>query len=240
APAPGRPAELRPLRGAADEASELRRRALVRAPLLEAMGVPVRSRPVAGDWHADPAHWARLGPALLEAVRAHRAAHPLQPGPSLEEARRALDLPDRALVEALVVPPLRLADGRVVERTDTLPPAVERAVEAVLADLARQPFAAPDVERLRELRLGRTELAAAVRAGRLERVADGLVLAPGYRRRAAELLARLPQPFATADARRALGTSRRVAVPLLEELDRAGITRRGADDRRTLTTGPDR
>jgi selenocysteine-specific elongation factor len=48
------------------------------------------------------------------------------------------------------------------------------------------------------------------------------------------MLATLPQPFTTAEARQALGTTRRVAIPLLEYLDRTGITQRLPDDRRRL------
>ena len=36
----------------------------------------------------------------------------------------------------------------------------------------------------------------------------------------------LPQPFTTSDARQALGTTRRVVIPLLEHLDARGWTRR--------------
>jgi len=43
---------------------------------------------------------------------------------------------------------------------------------------------------------------------------------------AARVLAGLPQPFTTSQARQAWGTSRRVAVPLAEWLDARGITRR--------------
>ena len=60
------------------------------------------------------------------------------------------------------------------------------------------------------------------------------VLAPGAEAKAARILARLPQPFTSAAARQALGTTRRVAIPLLEYLDRAGITQRLPDDRRRL------
>jgi selenocysteine-specific elongation factor len=48
------------------------------------------------------------------------------------------------------------------------------------------------------------------------------------------MLGRLPQPFTLSEARQALGTTRRVAVPLLEFLDRRGLTRRLPDDRRTV------
>ncbi|WP_432562038.1 selenocysteine-specific translation elongation factor [Kineococcus sp. SYSU DK003] len=229
-----RAAELADVTGP-DLAGELRRRRLVRGRRLRAMGVPVAGTPVAGDWYADPDFWAGRREQLRTVVRAFAAANPLQPGPSLEQTRRLLGLPDLDLVTALVQDPLRVREGRVVERTDDLPPAVEKSVAAVLTDLAREPFLAPDVERLRDLRLGRSELAAAVRAGRLERVAEGIVLAPGFRDRAVEALSRVPQPFSTSEARRALGTSRRVAVPLLEALDAAGRTVRDADDRRRLT-----
>jgi hypothetical protein len=60
------------------------------------------------------------------------------------------------------------------------------------------------------------------------------VLAPGAAAEAARALAGLPQPFTAAEARQALGTTRRVAIPLLEYLDRAGITQRLPDDRRRV------
>ena len=40
------------------------------------------------------------------------------------------------------------------------------------------------------------------------------------------VLAGLPQPFTTSEARQALATTRRVVVPLLEHLDGRGWTRR--------------
>jgi len=55
------------------------------------------------------------------------------------------------------------------------------------------------------------------------------VLAPGAQVQATQILAGLPQPFTTAEARQALGTTRRVAIPLLEYLDRSGITQRLPD-----------
>lgn len=85
---------------------------------------------------------------------------------------------------------------------------------------------APEADELAELRLGTRELAAAERVGRLLRLADGVVLEPKAPARAMRELARLPQPFTTSQARQALGTSRRVAIPLLEHLDGKGWTRR--------------
>ena len=51
---------------------------------------------------------------------------------------------------------------------------------------------------------------------------------------ASKLLADLPQPFTVAEAKAALRTSRRVAVPLLELLDQRGATRRLPDSRRLI------
>jgi selenocysteine-specific elongation factor len=134
---------------------------------------------------------------------------------------------------------LVVRDGRIVGAAGVgLPAEIRAGVEAVRADLADSPFVAPEAYRLAELGLGRRELAAAVRAGALLKVADGIYLLPGADTAAAAVLADLSQPFTLSEARRALGTTRRVAVPLLELLDARGLTRRGPDDRRTLAPGP--
>ena len=104
----------------------------------------------------------------------------------------------------------------------------------MLADLARDPFLAPEAGRLRELGLDSRAIAAAARAGLLLRVTEQIVLAPDAQTSAARLLAGLPQPFTATEARQVLGTTRRVAIPLLEHLDRAGVTQRLPDDRRRL------
>lgn len=108
------------------------------------------------------------------------------------------------------------------------------AAQALRRDLANSPFLAPQAGRLKELGLEPKVIAAAARAGLLIRISDHIVLAPGADAEAALVLAKLPQPFTTAQARQALQTTRRVAIPLLEHLDRAGITQRLPDDRRQL------
>ena len=121
-----------------------------------------------------------------------------------------------------------------------LPPRVDKAVRTVQEWLAAEPFRAPEADELADLRLGTRELAAAVRCGRLTRIAEGIVLGPDAFDRAAGILAELPQPFTVSEARRAMGTTRRVAVPLLEQLDAKRITRRRDDGTRTLNMHPDR
>ena len=132
----------------------------------------------------------------------------------------------------------RPADGAAQLPRPDLPARVSDAVRVVLADLADAPFSAPDAERMRELGLDARAAAAAERAGLLLRLPGNVLLAPDAADRAARILAGLPQPFTAAEARKALQTSRRVVIPLLEWLDRKGITRRLADDRRTMREPP--
>ena len=219
----------------------LRRHGLLRASTLLAMGVTEHPPPVTGEWLADPGRWAELAQCLAEAVTAHAARAPLAPGLTLEAARAALRLPDRRLVEALVKPPLTVRDGLVgvtrpagLPGAPALPAAVASAVRLIRTELSTAPFAAPDADRLRRLGLDLRAIAAAERAGMLLRVSDQIVLAPGADAAAADILATLPQPFTAAAARQALQTTRRVVIPLLEHLDRTGVTVRLPDDRRTV------
>ncbi|TSI15382.1 selenocysteine-specific translation elongation factor [Brevibacterium aurantiacum] len=169
-------------------------------------------------------------------VKAKLAAEPLAAGvpeKALAEQLRRVDppLPDgggqelvaaiasRAgldTVKGMVRPPGHTAD---------LGPA-EAGVAEVERRLAVNPFAAPEADDLRELRLGVRELAVAESAGRLLRLGDGVVVSPRTPAQAMRLLAGLDQPFTTSAARKALGTTRRVVIPLLEHLDGRGWTRR--------------
>ncbi|MGC4835811.1 selenocysteine-specific translation elongation factor [Micromonospora vinacea] len=233
---------LAELDGRPDLAGELRRRRLVRSGALLRMGVPAQNgpayaEPVAGDWLADPAHWRRLGEQLTEEVARHAREHPLEPGMPVDALRQRLALPDRVLVEALVRPPLRIHAGRVgAAGADALPEPVARAVQRVRAEYGDRPFRAPEADRLVDLGLGPREIGAAVRAGALLRLADNVVLLPDALDDAVRVLAGLPQPFTLSAARQALDTTRRVAVPLLELLDRRGATRRLPDDARIVVT----
>lgn len=233
-----RAAELAALASAAPEhvaAAWLRRRRFLDTAAFRRAGLPVVGSEI-GRLRVDDDAWLAAANRVPGVVAAWSAAHPIAAGMPLGVLRQALDLPDIDVTERLVAgTSLSLVDGLVRDRArDTLPAKVSHAVAALEKELAAAPFAAPDTDRLADLGLGRRELAAAARAGRLLRVAEGIVLLPDAPQRAAALLAGLPQPFTVSEARRALGTSRRVAVPLLELLDRTGVTKRAADSSRHL------
>jgi len=231
-----RAAELADMTGTADPRAEVSRRKLVLVRDVIAMGAVPTASPVAGNWLADPAWWRELGGRLRAVTQAHAASHPLDPGLPAEAARQQLGLPDRSLVEALVRPPLTYQGGKIYcsPAVPGLPPQLRAAVEAIRSDLRGNPYLAPDSGRLRELRLDQRQLAAAVRAGYLLRVSPEVYLLPGADEQAARILADLPQPFTLSQARQALGTTRRVAVPLLELLDRLGHTERLDETRRRI------
>jgi selenocysteine-specific elongation factor len=96
------------------------------------------------------------------------------------------------------------------------------------------PFAAPEQQQLVALGLGRRELGAAAAARLILLLAGDIALLPTAPGIAAERLRSLSQPFTLSAARQALGTTRRVAVPLLEHLDRVGITERVDGELRRL------
>jgi selenocysteine-specific elongation factor len=221
--------------GPTGAAADLARRRVVRADDFAAMGWPVPAGATrVGPWLLAPGLVEDLAGRLPDVVARYRRLRPLEAGPPAEVARRALELPDADLVAALVRPPLVLRDGRVQEAAAGLPDAVQRAVDAVRARLAAEPFAAPEAPELAAAGLGPRELAAAVRSGQLLRIAEGVYLAPGAPQEAAARLRSLPQPFTLSQARQAWGTSRRVAVPLAEELDARGVTTRLPDGTRRL------
>ncbi len=131
---------------------------------------------------------------------------------------------------------LEVRDGllREPDAGPRLPDAVDRGVTAVEKRLRAQPFRAPEADELSRLGLGPKQLAAAERAGRLLRIADGVVLLPDAPDRGVRVLAALGEPFTVSAARRALETTRRVAVPLLERLDADGRTVSHGDGTRTV------
>lgn len=217
---------------------ELATRGVVRRSLLRRIGVDVTALPqgalAAGDWLVSPGRAQRWRAELPDVVA--RLATPLQPGVPAAAVAHELGLPDPALVAGLLTTPLRLDRGRVVPESaaDDVPEALRPALEALRSDLAADPFRAPEAGRLQELRLDKGGVAALHRGGHLLRLAEGVVLLAGADDEAVAVLRELPQPFTASEARTALGTSRRVVLPLLAHLDRTGRTLRLPDDRRRV------
>ena len=213
--------------------------ALAEAPI-------VRSRTLAWTREA----WEAGAAAVLEAVEAHHRAEPSSPGLPAEAARAAVRAPAAApgpawpaaaggeVVEVLVAEGGLVADGPVLRRPGhgvRLDPA-QRALRArVEAALDEAGVGLLSEAALRELGADRKATALLVRLGVLVAVAPGGWLGRTALEGAVTTLRRsFPdgRPFSASQAREALGTTRRTAIPLLEHLDRTGVTVRQGDLRR--------
>ncbi len=223
-----RAADLAVRRG--DLADEVSARGVVRRSLLQRLGVtgdlPTGALET-GDWLVSADRLASWRSALLTAVT------DALDGLSTGAAVRLLGLPDPALLDAVVTAPVGLRQGRLLVERD-LDDSTAGVLRGVRADLEADPFRAPDADRLLDLGLDRLTLARLSRDGQVLLLGDSVVLLPGADDEAAQLLARLDQPFTTSEARQALGTSRRVVLPLLAHLDRTGRTVRLPDDTRRV------
>lgn len=222
--------------GTPDLADELRRRALTRRSTLQRIGVATDASDelalAAGDWLLARAAVPSLRLSLEGLLTTRQNTHELGPRLSVKAVARDLGLPDARLVEMIVEPPLRVDRGLVGCSGDIglAAPPVHHLVEK----LTDQPFASPTRAELQTMGLDSMALSVAHRQGRIIRLTEGCAVLPAAIPLAAEILADLPQPFTVAAARRALRTTRRVAVPILNELDRLEVTRRLPDDRREI------
>ena len=207
---------------------------------LAAAGFDVANKPASlvefRSWWVNAQAIARWTAQLRTLFDTHLTDHHLSDGLPLATALSALALPDDSLVSVAVAGARLKRDGAIIRDPHAalrdLGPA-EKSVAIVEAQLAKEPFVAPDAGTLDELGLGPIELAAAERAGRLLRVGP-IVLLPSAPQQAAEILGQQPGEFTLSQARQALGTTRRVAVPLLEYMDAGGLTRRTSDSARVL------
>jgi selenocysteine-specific elongation factor len=225
-----RAAELAAIRSDAD--GEVERRGVVRRTELRRLGVAPDPLPegalAIGDWLVSPHRMKEWREAL------HRLVADQPSGVSPDAAVRTLGLPDRDLLAPLVAEPVTMRGGRLV-LDQALPAPVRDALDALAQELAGRPFRAPGAERLPGLGLDRATVARLARDGHVLSLGEGVALQAGADESAYAVLAALPQPFTTSQARQALDTSRRVVLALLAHLDRRGRTVRLPDDTRRVT-----
>ncbi|MDK8307427.1 selenocysteine-specific translation elongation factor [Corynebacterium imitans] len=208
---------------------EIARRVAVTPAHLARLGFSVAEKPpqgtieFAGYWirAAQVMEWKR---ELIDAVAQHTRRDPLSAGLTAGAAVDKLGLPDPKLLALVAAAAkLTLADGLL-----TTSAAIAPGIASLEAHLRRAPFQAPEAADLERWELGAKELAAAERAGRIIRLGANrdIVLLADASTHATERLRPLDTPFTASQARKAWDTTRRVAIPLLEYLDAAGVTRR--------------
>lgn len=212
---------------------EAARHGALKQATVTAMGIPV-PEPLAASvllhdrWFIDRDRLTAWAQRLREAVTEQYSKDPAAGGIPQQAAVYLLELPHRELLP-LVIQRAQLIEhsGRVTD--PVLKPtlgAAEAAVTTLEHRLLAEPFTAPTADELAELGLGDKELAAAAQQQRLLRLPDNIVLHPKTPAMAMRELVQLTQPFTAAEARQALGTTRRTLIPLLEHLDARGWTQR--------------
>ncbi len=175
--------ELADTDGLPDVGQQVARRGAIRIHDLERLGVPVDEHaPVRreGEWLVSHQQWQDWTAGLRKAVQRNDDAHPLQPGLTLGAARRTLEVPDDSLLlRVAAAAGLETSNGRI-QQPGSQPTlgAAEAGIAALEKRLSDNAFAAPERPDLLQLKLGRAELAAAERVGRILRLPDDVILLP--------------------------------------------------------------
>lgn len=175
---------------------------------------------------------AALTDRISAEVRRFHTDNPLRPGFAKADLASRIEIPVQVL-DALVAGSDDVADEgpyiAAVGFSPSLGSAEEAARSSVIAALRAAGLTVP---RVQDLEIDRELLHALLRSGDLIQVSADLVFLPEQIDTVTAGLADLPNPFTVAAFRDRFGISRKYAVPLLEWLDGANLTRRDGDVRR--------
>ena len=200
--------------------------------------------PLADGALADPVWWQSTRGRAADLIDAAHAAHPERPGLALDALRGGLRqaLPTSGVFDALVAALTKPGGGfvqagaaiRRVSHRPMLPPKLQAAGERIRRALAAQPLEPPSIKELTPDDVSRQALRFLRDTGEAVEIGPDLVLAAESFQRARAAIGRFIRatgPATASDVRQMLGTTRRVLIPLLEHLDKTGLTRREGDRR---------
>jgi selenocysteine-specific elongation factor len=209
-------------------------------PLAGAEGVE-GLEPVGGWWIAPEVREATRS-AILHHLRARHETNPAAAGAGAAEVRGSafetlrgagapadLTLAD-ALVEDLVRSGAVARSGASFRLPSHRPDVPDEEIARLVAAIAEGEPLPPTIADLRRSGIPSETIDAAIRSRALVRVSPDLVMTPAFVARAVQVVRSAGAGGITvSEVRRRLGTTRRFAVPLMEHLDRTGITRRSGD-----------
>ena len=198
---------------------------------------------VAGERVANAAWWLGLQAKAAGLMDAEHREHPERFGLALARLRAdlkpELKLPALfdALVAALVGTGGFVRVGASVRRAahrPTLPAHLQAAGARLRAALAQKPFEPPSRQQLAPDGASRQALRFLFDTGEALELGEEIVLLEESFRQMRTVITRTLRsagPATASDLRQVLGTTRRVLIPVLERLDREGVTRREGDRR---------
>jgi selenocysteine-specific elongation factor len=193
---------------------------------------------------ADRKFWQTLRSQAIDLIDDGHKRSPERLGLELTELRAALRDQPQNVFDTLVAELCTddfVRKGPAIARTSHRPllPTELRPVEAKIRQaLSQKPFDPPSRREIESDRGARDVLRFLIESGEVIEVGPDAVLPrenlERVEARIAEFISR-NGPATVSELRQALGSSRRIMVPLLERLDRDGVTRR-VGDRRVLCT----
>ena len=184
--------------------------------------------------------WRKLRAQAIALIDAAHNESPERAGIDPGELRSALRFQEPELLESLVADLCEgdfVRKGSVIARTShrpKLPVHVQPVEKRIREALTGQPFDPPSRKAIESDPQARQVVRFLIENGDVTELAvDVLLLRDSFERmksRVAEFISK-NGPSTVSQLRQALGSSRRVMVPLLERLDRDGVTRRTGDKR---------
>ena len=190
---------------------------------------------------ADYEFWRKLRAQAIGLIDATHNKTPERAGIDLRELQSALRVQEPEVFESLVSDLCEgdfVRKGSVMARTShrpTLPVHVQSIEKRIREALIRQPFDPPSRKTIESDPQARQVVRFLIDNGDVTELAlDVLLLRESFERMKSQVAEFISKngPATVSELRQALGSSRRVMVPLLERLDREGTTRREGDRRR--------
>ncbi|HYE30980.1 MAG TPA: selenocysteine-specific translation elongation factor [Methylomirabilota bacterium] len=192
-----------------------------------------------GELLCTSAEWARLRDLLLNVLETYFAAHPDRNSAPLADLSAELNLERPELLDSLIAsfPDLQLKELNVFRtgRKLALPDHLKIAALRVRNLLAQNGLNPPSRSELAPDKATQDALQYFLRSGEvIELAAEVVINSADYAKAVAAIVAFLDRngPATASQIRQELQTSRRVLIPLLERLDRQGVTERMGDLRR--------
>lgn len=195
-----------------------------------------------GTWLIDASWWSERLTECGGLIKDHHRAQPQLMGMDFAElsAQAAAKLPDKKLLDHFIASLTAagfVKSGRIIRwgaHRPTLPPALQASGARLRAGLAKNLIEPPNPGELAPGPVDKQALKFLLDTGEAIQLDEkAVLLTEGFEKLKNQIVAHLQAAGqATAsDLRQVTGTTRRILIPLLERLDREGVTRRAGDFR---------
>ncbi len=189
---------------------------------------------------ADANYWNALIQKATRQIDDHHAQKPEQRGLELSELRTSLNAPTEKLFETVIEDLCRNGFeryGSVITRKShraALPAHLRAVSESIVATLSVKPFDPPSRREIVKTAQQQQAVRFLADQGDIVVIDDDVLLSREAASRMREIVRNFigaSGPATASQLRQTLGTSRRVLIPFLEHLDKAGVTQRAGDKR---------